>query len=575
MNVTLNMPVDTGVERAGTTGPRANDADAEAGNFGKLFEQVGQATGVDQGPQSGPTSGPEGDPDDPDVATRRTRKHHDGDRSAGGATSEVTPEEVGADTPSGAPIPLPPTAATPAAEVGATGLDASAGQANHTDRANDHVVAVRRFLSGECDESINDAAVGASTAWDGHEPTSQAGPAAASSEPAVAEAQPGSPQVRYWTRSDSIAAFAARQPQTDSPLNGLQGEHRPPSSQAAREPIDVQVTAYERHMAPAGELRASIRTDGAVADENAPVTAQEVEDALQVEAGSTETVRAPRSGQGWRTLSLADRAQSRAGNEPSDRRIAAHDDDRTAVPGLVEQSQQGQASDRESRARGQGLPVNLSHGEERRQAATGVSTAGGVSFTAASVPETTPASPLTAGVASGIANALGSARTAENQAVPARLDTTNDVTAAAPVRSIALNLDMREYGLVDLRISLKGNAVSVRVKADRPETADALQRDEASLRDLLHRAGYEAQQVQIERRDAAALRPGDAAASGQQAGGTGTNAFSGHAAGEESASSREQRPQAQRGADPFVLQDTDHLDAPRQDRYRGPDRLYV
>ncbi len=104
-----------------------------------------------------------------------------------------------------------------------------------------------------------------------------------------------------------------------------------------------------------------------------------------------------------------------------------------------------------------------------------------------------------------------------------------------PVRTIALNLDMREYGQIDLRISLNGNTVNVHLKADRQETADALARDDASLRDALHHAGYEAGQVQVDKRDAGGPRLGDAAASGQQSGGAGTGASSGHMASDQRA----------------------------------------
>ena len=108
------------------------------------------------------------------------------------------------------------------------------------------------------------------------------------------------------------------------------------------------------------------------------------------------------------------------------------------------------------------------------------------------------------------------------------------------------------------------------------ETADALARDDASLREVLHRAGYEAGQVQVDKRDAAGPRLGDAAASGQQqAGGAGSGASSGQMAGDQRAATPHQRPQAQRGGDAFALHEQDTQDVPRQDRYRDPDRLYV
>ena len=64
MNVTLNIPADAGPERAGSTARRGNGADAEAGNFRAMFDQVAQATAAEQRPRSDSPSAPADTPDD-------------------------------------------------------------------------------------------------------------------------------------------------------------------------------------------------------------------------------------------------------------------------------------------------------------------------------------------------------------------------------------------------------------------------------------------------------------------------------------------------------------------------------
>ncbi len=246
-----------------------------------------------------------------------------------------------------------------------------------------------------------------------------------------------------------------------------------------------------------------------------------------------------------------------------------------AAGGVARDSSEGQDS-------GATDPVVSTTPEQATEKKQGIGSAArapaNVSMPATPAPAAT-ASPLVAGVASGITGALGAPRDAATApSASQRIDPAAAMAATDPVRTIALNLDMREYGMVDLRISLKGNAVSIQIKAERAETAEALTRGDASLRDLLHRAGYEAQQIQVDRRDATQTRLGDASASGQQqqqAGGTGTGGFSGHAAGDQRAATPGQRTGAERADAAFALQDQDTHDAPRQDRYRGPDRLYV
>ena len=640
MNVTINLPVDTGPGRVGTNARRANDADAASSNFGALYDQVATA---ERRPRSDATSGAADTADD--GATDVGQRRRDSDPVVQGATQDVTPEEdPGSDTAAraeGTAVRHPrrdkeaaadrvdrrdagsanhgddgkvtktepaSTAASNAAvavvsgEVGAAGQDTGDGakaggagakhphkgsaagpseQANaeRPDRVRDDAIAARDLNAERSKDTVGSDEA---TTPDGRvlppDNTRQEATTAPSAKPAMdGEADPG--QVRLWARGDSIAAFAGsadggRRRQANDAATAPQSDQRTGPTRGANRPIDVRVTAYERHpaaAAPTVAMKVAAPADGSVANKGAPTVAAEIDGAMQAEAGSAEGSRAARKGPAAEGVAGADRDASPAtAKEASGRRTAGRQDP-VAPPDSATPSEHDLPQGRDSKIAGPAVPVSSKHTEPKQQAVTGASPTAGNPTANPSA----PASPLTAGVAQGIAGALATARATAQSAFRSP-DGGVASAAAEPIRTIALSLDMREYGGIDVRISLKGNVVSVHLKADRQETADALARDDASLRAVLHRAGYDAQQVQVDKRDTAGPRSGDAGASGQQqAGGAGTGASSGHAAGGERSATPDQPPQPRRDAGAFVLQDQDTHDAPRQDRYRGADRLYV
>ena len=485
------------------------------------------------------------------------------------------------------------TAAAPPVAVARAESDTGDGEAKRADDG----VAVRPVLTGKSVRPARGTAGngthtarsdGREAQMDTRQKENAAAVSAASPKPAAATAQAGSGQVRDWVRSDSVMIFAppaigeGKAPVDGSP-DAPQADRGTPPSRGADQPIGVRVAAYERHLAPLaaplppGGTPTAMPSDGGSDGTAAPAAAPEIEGdgVRQVAAGSMEMPRAPRREQDWQTDPIANRGQSPAtAKAPAERRIAAENDP-IGAPDSARRSGYDRPEGLRDRPTGPLASAPPAQLGEKRPVAVGLANTSSPA-SAAPVSTAAPAAPLTAGVASGIVSALAAApAAAAPAAAPQRLDSTGTPVAAEPVRTITLNLDMQEHGQVDLRISLKGNAVSIQVKADRAETADTLARDDTALREALHRAGYETQQVQIDRRDGAPTRLGDAASSGQQqpAGGAGGGASSGHALGGQRAPQPQPRPQPQRDAS--VLPDQDTHDAPRQDRYRGPDRLYV
>ncbi len=557
----------------------------------------------------------------------QTNRRKDGKALPADASAASVSDAAAAAVPAGATLPA--AVGTPGPQVPAkdAATDAvTSGDARPTDRKSDGRLSAPdsniadtlwRFASGDIREPIKNDANAISRAAPprgGMAPADDAGRAGEtgldtsaepSSRPAAAKAEAGSGQIRIWTDGETAAAFASRADDSrplraNTPTDTLQAAQRTPSSGGADAPIDARVTAYERHPAAPGapSRRSDAPIDGlAVSREDHQAAATpagggqiaaaaddrlgrdggpKAESAAQVGTGSVEKSQAARRNQSWQPLFSPDRGESSASTTaPSDQRMSVKADG-GAVPDAMMRSEPDAAGGRESRKTNPAIVRASGHADEKRQAAIVQSSPANNPPAGASTPGAAPASPLTAGVASSIANALASARTAS--AAPSasvHLDPATGAGAAEPVKSIALALDMREHGQVDLRISLRGNAVSVRVRTERAETADALARDDASLRAVLHRAGYETQQIQIDRRDGAAARTGDAAPSGQPAVGTGASGFSGQTEGDQRAATPDQRPQARRDETALSIQDQDTHDVPRQDRYRGPDRLYV
>ena len=523
--------------------------------------------------------------------------------------------------------PTDSNTAGPSASVAAPSPAAASASGDHqngtsTDSAH----------AGQTGKSVQDAAGkgnGASGPVGRNVPSGGAGQAA--------DAPSASGTVRYWAQGDTAAALAAaarndRQQQSGTP-------HKT-TSNGGNKTADVRVTAYEQHAAPpaAPGARAAAATKAAATDGAlAAAAAQPVKGTAQADGGAAKTPpvsakdragkgnppighdgasaaakdlpgkqgaarqdpivmpdATPSSGrdakdggqgrtadQGF-SASLGDgqqKAQTVQGAAPSGKVISAGAPAPSSAPASplvmpdATQSSGRDAKDGgQGRAAGQGFSASLGGGQQKAQTAQGAAPSGNVVSTGASA----PASPLVAGVASGITGAINAARAAASQSASASPAVATGGVQVTPVHTITLNLDMANYGRIDLRISLKGQAVRVDLKAERAETAQALARDDASLRDALHHAGYEAQQIQIDKRDGTQPRLGDAGTSGQQqAGGAGTGASSGNAAGGQHAATQGERPQARPNANAFSLHDQDSQDVPRQDRTRSSDRLYV
>jgi hypothetical protein len=628
MNVTLNtISADVRAERAGMGG-RGGEVEAESGDFRALFDQVGRAPVDEHGLQSdrrpaqkpgdgermtrdGPAEAaadePDSNPPDNPVAARLPAEDGDAITSPqaemDGAGDSVThrqsgptnhrkggkapPADAGTATASDVAAAVVSAGATLPGEVRIRELQVPAkdaatdsvtsGDARPTARKSDGRVsapdsniadAVWPFASDNIREPVNTGANGISRAGPHGDlaPADDAGQAGKtgrdmsaepSPKPAAAKAEAGSGQIRIWADGETAAAFASgaddnRPLRANSPTDTLQVAQRNSSSGGVDTPIDARVTIFERRSAP--RSAPSRRSDAPI---DGPATSREGHQAV-------------RRNQGWQPLVSSDRGESPASAKaPSDQRISVKED-RGAASDATTRSESAATGWRETRKTSPAIAPASGHAEEKRAAVAQSSPADNPPAGAV------PASPLTTGVASGIANALASARTASaDPSAPMHLDPATGVGTAEAVTTIALALDMREHGQVDVRISLRGNALSVQVKAERAETADALARDDTSLRALLHRAGYEAQQLQIDKRDGAAARTGDTAPSGQPAVGTGASGFSGQTEGDQRAATPDQRPQARRDETAFSIQDQDTHDVPRQDRYRGPDRLYV
>ncbi len=584
MNVTLNLPVDAGAGRADAGARRTHGADTE-GHFRALIDQAATA---ERGSRSDTGAGAANAPDDgeSEVSPRR----HGSDPAVQGAAQEATGEnESASDTPARADGKADRHARRHKDTAAVDRQDA--GQANrvHDGKAttvdsgtvaleNATVAVARTDHPAPSDQAKAATGSGNTTpASDGPAlPPDGVRQGVAAKPAAATDADSG--RVRFWARGDSQAAFAAsadggrRQP-AGSTATMPQGDGQAGPVRGADGPIDVRVTAYERHLAPATRRdKRGGPADGGAAKSGAAPSMPAIDGAVQVEAASPEGPRPPpKSGTGL--AAEDDNGSSATAKAPSERQAAGRQD-QIAVPDPAKPSEHDQPQGRDNRAAGQSVAASSRHTEPKPPAAAGVTPATGTATANPSAPAVAPvpASPLVAGVASGIAGALAPAR-----ATLRGPDGAAGANAATePVRTIALNLDMREYGQIDLRISLRGNVVSIHFKADRQETAQALARDDAALRALLHRSGYEAQQIQVDRRDATTTRFGDASSSGQQqTGGAGSGASSGHTAGGEHSATPDERPLARREAGAFVLHDQDTHDAPRQDRYRGADRLYV
>ncbi len=230
MNVTLTIPADAGTERASTTLRRGNGADADAGNFRALYDQVAQATAAERRPQSDSPSAPTDTPEDgeADAAPRRADGRHDGDQMTQDATqdgvsdkpsdSRAVPhqrmDKDAADDPvnrrdAGQSDRKDDSAASPADASAAVPTGAavalSLAQVNGAGLLRpDAVSAAGSIDHGKVGRAVRPEYDGAAVGEPGKDAAAEA-----SAKRARGDAQTDSGRVRLWARGDSAAAFAA------------------------------------------------------------------------------------------------------------------------------------------------------------------------------------------------------------------------------------------------------------------------------------------------------------------------------------------------------------------------------
>ncbi len=534
-----DAPADVALRRGGGQPHRAGNghapptegetADADAGTNRPLRQDAGQTSRPDDGdgtpaapskasvvetPDEAKGSGRRRDAGDVDVG-RPARRDAGRTDSAGDGDGELAnPNTTGV---GGATVAMSPaTAGTKPADDGKAAAPTDNGKARQTAGALDNAAAARQTPPGDAGKPVKDATgatSGGASAPHGKSEDGSAVVSPSASKPVAAERQGDSAPVRYWARGDTAAALAAaaardQRPQSDKAAGKPQGERQSAPAHGGNRPIDVQVASYERHPAPVsagGATKAVLPTDGAAGDAAAtPAAPGAAEDA----AGSAEALDGVQQRQSRQPLMSAAQGASPATAKAPSALQAIAPTDQTRTPDAAGQNEGSKSNKDDHRSQASTTPPG--NAADKRQPVNGAPPSGGNPATGTAASAVAPAAPLAAGVASGIVNALDAARSGGG-APSARHRIRWRSRRRSRSGPSTLNLDMREYGQVDLRISLKGNAVSIQLKADRPETADALARDDASLREVLHRAGYEAQQVQIDKRDAAGPRLGDTA----------------------------------------------------------------
>ncbi len=127
-----------------------------------------------------------------------------------------------------------------------------------------------------------------------------------------------------------------------------------------------------------------------------------------------------------------------------------------------------------------------------------------------------PMTPTPVAVVAFVADAIAKAADDPRQAagVAAANAAQPTAQALAPVREIALNLDLGALGGLTVRMTITGQSLTVRLTAEHDEAVHALHRDRAALEHILERAGYDADIVTVGMRapDPAASAPGPTAA---------------------------------------------------------------
>lgn len=150
---------------------------------------------------------------------------------------------------------------------------------------------------------------------------------------------------------------------------------------------------------------------------------------------------------------------------------------------------------------------------------------------------------------------------------PAAPDGMTPVSLPGRVDAVEVRLDLPEHGVLHVRMTLAGGALSLRLRADRDETVHRLRHDRDELSAILTRAGYTADVLTIQSRPADGSLSQSMATSGQQAAGQQAAADDGAAAHGQ----REQRQSQQQPSGAHEQNPDEH--APRRDRSSGG--LYV
>jgi hypothetical protein len=126
-----------------------------------------------------------------------------------------------------------------------------------------------------------------------------------------------------------------------------------------------------------------------------------------------------------------------------------------------------------------------------------------------------------------VADAVVTAANRLESATPVAASAAVPSVATGEVRTMTVRLDLPEHGGVNLRVSLKGNALSLNLTADRDDTAKRLSRDQDALTNSLRDNGYDTdiRAIDVGRpdapsssRDAAGVRDQNSATTGSGSG---------------------------------------------------------
>jgi hypothetical protein len=117
---------------------------------------------------------------------------------------------------------------------------------------------------------------------------------------------------------------------------------------------------------------------------------------------------------------------------------------------------------------------------------------------AAAPAQNTSTAGLPAAALQDFARLIGNAADSSLARATAPLPPTSVPAASGPVRGVALKLEIPDHGVLNVRMSLNGRALSLHLRAERDETAHRLRHDREALCDLLRQGGYEADVIVVD-----------------------------------------------------------------------------